>query len=111
MLRDFTYVDDIVQGIENMLLNPPKPNAKGDRAKVYNIGNNKPERLTTFVETLEKHIGKPAKKELMPMQAGDVYQTFADVDELNADFDFRPDTSIDEGLKRFVEWYREFYKV
>lgn len=111
MLRDFTYVDDVVQGIENMLMNPPKPNAKGDRAKVYNIGNNKPEKLTTFIETLEKHIGKPAKKELMPLQAGDVYQTFADVDELNADFDFRPDTSIDEGLKRFVEWYREFYKV
>ncbi len=111
MLRDFTYVDDIVQGIENMLMNPPKPNEKGDRAKVYNIGNNQPEKLTTFVETLEKHIGKAAKKELLPMQAGDVYQTFADVDELSADFDFKPNTSIDEGLKRFVDWYREYYNV
>jgi len=109
MYRDFTYVDDIVQGIENMLCNPPKPNAKGDRAKVYNIGNNKPEKLLTFIETLERQIGRTARKEFLPMQAGDVYQTYADVSDLIADFDFRPNTSIEVGLKRFVDWYRGFY--
>ena len=111
MYRDFTYVDDIVQGVENMLCNPPKPNEKGDRAKVYNIGNNRPEKLLDFVETLERQIGKTAKKELLPMQAGDVYQTYADVDELAKDFGFKPNTSVDEGLKRFVEWYRGYYNV
>ena len=111
MYRDFTYVDDIVQGIENMLCNPPKPNAKGDRAKVYNIGNNRPEKLMDFIETLERHIGKTARKEFLPMQAGDVYQTYADVDELYADFGFRPNTSVDFGLKKFVEWYRGYYNV
>ncbi len=109
MYRDFTYVDDIVQGVENMLCNPPKPNAKGDRAKVYNIGNNKPEKLLTFIETLERQIGKTARKEFLPMQAGDVYQTYADVSDLIADFDFRPNTSIEVGLKRFVDWYRGYY--
>ncbi len=109
MYRDFTYVDDIVQGVENMLCNPPKPNAKGDRAKVYNIGNNKPEKLLTFIETLERQIGKTARKEFLPMQAGDVYQTYADVSDLIADFDFRPNTSIEVGLKRFVDWYRDYY--
>ena len=109
MYRDFTYVDDIVQGVENMLCNPPKPNAKGDRAKVYNIGNNKPEKLLTFIETLERQIGKTARKEFLPMQAGDVYQTYADVSDLIADFDFRPNTSIEVGLKRFVDWYRSYY--
>ncbi len=111
MYRDFTYVDDIVQGVENMLCNPPKPNEKGDRAKVYNIGNNRPEKLLDFVETLERQIGKTAKKELLPMQAGDVYQTYADVDELAKDFGFKPNTSVDEGLKRFVKWYRGYYNV
>ena len=111
MLRDFTYVDDIVQGIENMLCNPPKPNAKGDRAKVYNIGNNKPEKLLDFVDTLERLIQRPAHIDFKPMQAGDVYQTFADVSELERDFDFRPNTSIETGLGRFVEWYRENYKI
>lgn len=111
MYRDFTYVDDIVQGIENMLCNPPKPNEKGDRAKVYNIGNNKPENLMTFVQTLEKAIGKEAKKELLPMQPGDVYQTYADVDELTKDFGFKPNTPVEEGVKRFVKWYREYYNL
>ncbi len=110
MLRDFTYVDDVVQGVENMLLNPPKPNAKGDRAKVYNIGNNRPENLLKFVETLEKAIGKTAKKEFLPMQAGDVYQTFADVSELVRDFDFKPNTPIETGIAKFVDWYKGFYR-
>lgn len=110
MLRDFTYVDDIVRGVENMLCNPPKANEFGDRYKVYNIGNNKPEKLMDFIETLEKAIGREAKKEYLPMQPGDVYQTYADVTDLIRDFDFKPSTSIAEGLGRFAEWYKDYYK-
>lgn len=110
MLRDFTYVDDIVRGVENMLCNPPKVNEFGDRYKVYNIGNNKPEKLMDFIETLEKAIGREAKKEYLPMQPGDVYQTYADVTDLIRDFDFKPSTSIAEGLGRFAEWYKDYYK-
>ena len=109
MLRDFTYVDDIVRGVENMLCNPPKANEFGDRYKVYNIGNNKPEKLMDFIETLEKAIGREAKKEYLPMQPGDVYQTYADVTDLIRDFDFKPSTPISEGLGRFAEWYKEYY--
>ena len=110
MLRDFTYVDDIIRGVENMLCNPPKANEFGDRYKVYNIGNNKPEKLMDFIETLEKAIGREAKKEYLPMQPGDVYQTYADVTDLIRDFDFKPSTPISEGLGRFAEWYKEYYK-
>lgn len=110
MLRDFTYVDDIVRGVENMLCNPPKANEFGDRYKVYNIGNNRPEKLMDFIETLEKAIGREAKKEYLPMQPGDVYQTYADVTDLIRDFDFKPSTPISEGLGRFAEWYKDYYK-
>lgn len=110
MLRDFTYVDDIVRGVENMLCNPSKANEFGDRYKVYNIGNNKPEKLMDFIETLEKAIGREAKKEYLPMQPGDVYQTYADVTDLIRDFDFKPSTPISEGLGRFAEWYKDYYK-
>ena len=109
MYRDFTYVDDIVQGIMNMLLNPPTPDENGDCAKVYNIGNNNPEKLMYFIETLEKAIGKKAEKEFLPMQPGDVYQTYADVSELQKDFDFKPSTSIEPGLNKFAKWYFEYY--
>ena len=111
MYRDFTYVDDIVQGIENMLCNPPAPDENGDRAKVYNIGNNSPEKLMYFIETLEKAIGRVAEKEFYPMQPGDVYQTYADVTALVEDFDFKPSTSIEEGLSRFAAWYKEYYNI
>ncbi|MBQ9811689.1 MAG: NAD-dependent epimerase [Thermoguttaceae bacterium] len=111
MYRDFTYVDDIIQGIENVLRKPPEPNAKGDRAKVYNIGANRPEKLLDLIETLERLVGKEAKKEFLPMQPGDVYQTYADVDDLVADFGFKPQVDLQTGLKRFVDWYREFYRV
>lgn len=109
MYRDFTYIDDIVRGIENILCNPPQKNAKGAAYKLYNIGNNKPEKLMDFIETLEKCLGKTAVKEYLPMQPGDVYQTYADVSDLMRDYDFKPDTSIQEGLTKFVEWYREYY--
>ena len=111
MYRDFTYVDDIVQGILNMLCNPPKEDENGDRSKVYNIGNNKPEKLMYFIETLEKAIGKTAEKEFLPMQPGDVYQTYADVSDLINDFDFKPSTSIEVGLSKFAEWYKEYYNI
>lgn len=108
MLRDFTYVDDIVKGIDSMLDRPPT----GDElARVYNIGNNKPETLMYFVEVLEKALGRKAQKEFLPMQPGDVYQTYADVDDLVRDFGFKPETSIEEGLQRFANWYRAFYNL
>ena len=110
MLRDFTYIDDIVRGVENMLCNPPAPNELGDRYKIYNIGNNKPEKLMDFIETLEKAIGHTARKEYLPMQPGDVYQTYADVTDLIRDFDFKPSTPISEGLARFAAWYKDYYK-
>lgn len=108
MYRDFTYVDDIVQGVSNMLENPPAADEKGDRCKLYNIGNNHPVKLMYFIEVLEKCIGKEAKKEYLPMQAGDVYQTYADVDDLVRDFGFKPETSIETGLGKFVKWYKEY---
>ena len=111
LYRDFTYVDDIVEGIVRILNNPPLPNEEGDRYKVYNIGNNKPVKLMDFIETLEKALGKKALKEYYAMQPGDVYQTYGDVDELIEDFDYRPSTEISEGLERFAQWYREWRKI
>lgn len=111
MYRDFTYIDDIVKGIENMLCNPPDADENGDRATVYNIGNNSPEKLMYFIETLEKAIGREARKEFLPMQPGDVYQTYADVTPLVEKFGFKPSTTIEEGLGKFAEWYKEYYKV
>lgn len=111
MYRDFTYIDDIVRGIENILCNPPAENEKGVRYKLYNIGNNKPEKLMDYVETLERCLGRTAVKEFLPMQPGDVYQTYADVTDLMNDYNFKPDTSIEEGLGRFVQWYRSYYGV
>jgi UDP-glucuronate 4-epimerase len=108
MYRDFTYIDDIVQGIENVLCNPPKQDENGVQYKLYNIGNNKPEKLMHFIETLERCIGKQAKKEFIPMQPGDVYQTYADVTDLMNDFDFKPDTPIEVGLAKFVKWYLQW---
>ena len=109
MMRDFTYVEDIVTGIMNMLNNPPADNGKGAHYKIYNIGNNSPEKLMVFVEILEKELGKTAQKEFLPMQPGDVYQTYADVSELTKDFGFKPSTSLQEGLAEFVKWFRVYY--
>lgn len=109
MMRDFTYIDDIVRGVENILCNPPEQNAKGAFYKLYNIGNNKPVKLMDFIETLERCLGREAKKEYLPMQPGDVYQTYADVTDLMRDYDFKPDTPIAEGLQKFVDWYRSYY--
>ena len=108
MLRDFTYVDDIVTGIEHMLCNPPQENDAGVQYKVYNIGNNSPVRLMDFITALEKALGKTAEKEYLPMQPGDVYQTYADVSDLERDFDFRPQTDIEKGLYEFAKWYKGY---
>lgn len=109
MKRDFTYVDDIIAGILNIIPNPPRPDEAGVNYKVYNIGNNKPEDLMTFIGTLEKVIGKEAQKEFLPMQPGDVPVTYADVTDLMNDFGFKPDTTIEEGLSRFASWYKDYY--
>lgn len=110
MCRDFTYIDDIIIGIENILCNPPKENAQGVAYKLYNIGNNQPEKLMTFITILEECLGKEAKKEYLPMQPGDVYQTYADISDLIRDFDFKPNTPLTEGLAKFAAWYKEYYQ-
>ena len=109
MLRDFTYVDDIVEGISHMLNHPPKLNEEHDPLKVYNIGNNHPVRLMKFIEILEDAIGRKAEKEYLPMQMGDVYQTYADIDDLEKDFGFHPSTTLEEGLAAFAKWYKNYY--
>lgn len=102
MRRDFTYIDDIVEGLVRII---DKPIENRENYKIYNIGNHQSEQLSDFISTLEKHIGKTAKKEFLPMQAGDVSQTYAEVSELIEDYDYAPNTTIEEGLGRFVQWY------
>lgn len=109
MYRDFTYIDDIVTGIRNILCNPPEENDRGVLYKLYNIGNNKPEKLMDFIAALEECLGKEAVKEYYPMQPGDVYRTYADVTPLMEDFGFKPSTPVKEGLAQFVKWYLEYY--
>jgi UDP-glucuronate 4-epimerase len=122
MERDFTYVTDIVQGIEKLLPLAPQPNkawseAEGDLSssfapyKIYNIGNNQPVQLERFISVLEDKLGKKATKVYMDMQPGDVLKTYADVSDLEKAIDFKPSTSIEEGLGRFVDWYKDFYHV
>ncbi len=103
--RDFTYIDDIVEGILRVIDQPAK-----SRYQIYNIGNSQPEQLLTFVETLEKYLGKTAIKNLLPMQPGDVQDTFADVSDLMRDFDYSPKTLLDVGIEKFVTWYKTFYE-
>lgn len=111
MLRDFTYIDDIVRGIENILCNPPVQDENGAAYKIYNIGNNQPEKLMDYISVLEKSLGKEAKKEYLPMQPGDVYETYADVQDLMEDYGFKPSTTIEEGLSKFAEWFLVYYQV
>ena len=120
--RDFTYIDDIVEGVIRTLDKVPEPNKdwSGDNPdpstsnapyQIYNIGNNEPVKLMDFISSIEKAIGREAEKNYLPMQPGDVPDTFANVDALINDVGFKPSTPIDEGIKNFVDWYREFYKV
>lgn len=111
MYRDFTYIDDIVQAMQRILCNPPLANEQGDRYKLYNIGNNHPEKLLYFIGCLEEALARKAKMEFLPMQSGDVYQTYAEVTALTEDFDFKPSTPLAEGLGRFVQWYKSYYAI
>jgi len=120
MQRDFTFIDDIVEGIVRVTDRIPESNPDWSGAhpdpgtsyapyKIYNIGNNNPVELLTFIEVLENCLGKKTEKNLLPLQAGDVPATYADVDDLMRDVGFQPATSIEEGLRRFATWYREYY--
>ena len=121
MKRDFTYIDDIVEGVVRVLDRIPEPDPawRGDSPdpsssfapyRLYNIGNNRPVDLMEYITTLEDQLGRKAVRNLLPMQAGDVPATCADVDDLTADVGFRPATPITEGIRRFVAWYREYYR-
>ncbi|RDU23929.1 SDR family NAD(P)-dependent oxidoreductase [Anaerosacchariphilus polymeriproducens] len=112
LYRDFTYVDDIIDGIVRLIENSIvlKQETKPP-FKVYNIGNNQPEKLMDFIKYLEECLGKEAKKEFYPMQPGDVYRTFADVSDLEKDVEFKPNTSLKAGLRYFVDWYKEYYSI
>ena len=120
MQRDFTYIDDIVEGVVRVMEKTPcaNPEWSGDDPdaatsyapyKLYNIGNNNPVELMHFIEVLEDHLGRKAEKNLLPIQPGDVPATYADVDDLMRDVGFKPSTLLEEGLKNFVEWYRKYY--
>jgi len=122
MRRDFTYIDDIVEGIIRIQNIIPKKNnswqvESGSAAdssapyKIFNIGNGNPVKLMNFIESLEKSLGVTAKKNFMPMQAGDVYQTYADVDDLFEVTGYKPTMSVENGVDKFVQWYRDFYKI
>lgn len=115
MQRDFTYIDDIIEGVVRVMKQPPsRISEDGSQVaqapyKVYNLGNNKPITLMWFIQVIERALGKEAKKNLLPMQPGDVPITYADVDELMRDVGFKPDTPLELGIARFVEWYRQYY--
>jgi UDP-glucuronate 4-epimerase len=120
MMRDFTYIDDIVEGISRVIDKPakmnlkwsglnPDPGSSNAPYKIYNIGNNSPIRLLDFIEAIEKAIGKNAMKNLMPLQPGDVPSSHADISDLVEDFNYKPDTPIQEGINSFIKWYLEFY--
>jgi len=122
MRRDFTFIDDIVTGVVKALDRPPKPDPSwsAERAdpgtssapyRLYNIGNHRPVELMRFIETLEAQLGQKAEKNFLPMQPGDVAETCADVEDLMRDTGFAPDTPIEEGIRRFLAWYRSYYKV
>ena len=122
MQRDFTYVDDIVEGIMRVIDNPPTgkkswdpknpdPGSSAAPYKIYNIGNSSPVKLMDFIEAIEKALGKKADKNLLPMQAGDVPATWADVKDLVEDLGYKPATTVEEGVSRFIIWYKDFFGV
>jgi len=120
--RDFTYIDDIVEGVIRTLDHVAEPNQEWSGLKpdpgssrapwrVYNIGNSKPVELMDYIGALERELGKTAEKEFLPLQPGDVPDTYADVEQLMEDVQYKPQTSVDDGIKRFVVWYREYYGI
>ncbi|MDF2367252.1 NAD-dependent epimerase/dehydratase family protein [Sneathiella sp.] len=108
MMRDFTYIDDLVTGILSVLSHPPQKTDAEPPHKVYNLGNNQAEQLLDFVAIIEKTLGLTAVRELLPMQPGDVKATFADIDPIRRDVGYEPTTSLEEGLPKFVKWYQEY---
>ena len=122
MQRDFTYIDDIIEGVVRVMARLPEANPawRGDNPdpgtsyapyKIYNIGNNNPVQLLEFIEEIERALGKEAQKEFLDLQPGDVPATYADVDDLMQDVGFKPETSIATGIRRFIDWYRDYYAV
>src|SRR5579859_3635012 len=111
MKRDFTYIDDIISGVVACLDRPPVDDGKSVPHRVYNIGNHRSEELLRFIRVIEQACGRKADIRFEPMQAGDVPETFADIEATRRDFNFVPTTSIDEGIPRFIDWYRGYYKV
>jgi UDP-glucuronate 4-epimerase len=122
MQRDFTYIDDIVEGVVRVMARPAAPNSdwRGDRPdpgtsyapyRIYNIGNNNPVQLMDFIGAIETALGQEARKEMLPLQQGDVPATYADIDDLVRDAGFKPSTPIQEGIARFITWYRAYYNV
>jgi UDP-glucuronate 4-epimerase len=122
MQRDFTYIDDIVEGVVRVMVNTPEPNTAWSgntpdpgtsykRYKIYNIGNNSPVQLSDFIAEIEKALGKTAIKQYLDIQPGDVPATYADVEDLMNDVGFKPATPLSEGIKHFVAWYRHYYHV
>jgi UDP-glucuronate 4-epimerase len=110
MKRDFTYIDDIIESIYRLIKKEP-PGKSISYYKIYNIGNNQPVQLMDFIKVLEEQLGKRAIMNLLPLQPGDVLETYADIDELISDINYKPITSVEEGIKRFVEWYRKYNNI
>lgn len=111
MKRDFTYIDDIVTGILGTLENPPEREGKEAPYRVLNIGNNRSEKLMDFVKLIEKELGKKAEVNFLPMQAGDVAETYAEISKTTEITGYMPTTSIDEGIPRFIQWYKDYYNI
>lgn len=120
MTRDFTYIDDIIEGVVRIMKKVPEPDPKWSgknpdsgtsyaKYRIYNIGNNNPVELIKFIEVIEDTLGKKAKKEFLDLQPGDVVSTYADVDDLVRDVEFKPMTGLESGIKKFVEWYLGYY--
>lgn len=113
MRRDFTFIEDATRAVVQLVNQPSRDGGEGagPPAKIYNVGNNRPEELTHVVAVLERELGRSAVREMLPMQPGDVTETFADVEELMRDTGFRPQTPIEKGLRDFVAWYRDHYRI
>ena len=122
MKRDFTYIDDIIDGVVRVIDNPaksnpawdgkaPEPNTSKAPYKIYNIGNSSPVRLLDFIEAIEEKLGKGAEKNMLPLQAGDVVSTYADVSDLTFELGYKPVTDVNTGIGHFIDWYREYYRL
>ena len=122
MQRDFTYIDDIAEGVVRVMQHIPKPNtawvqgasdisSSATPYKVYNIGNNAPVQLMDFIEAIESELGLKATKEFLPLQPGDVPSTFADITDLVRDVGYKPAASVQYGVKKFIEWYKEYFRI